>query len=151
MTSRIRFTIRRLLALNFVVAVLLGWLLVLSAESLVHADVERKTMLSVAMFFALPALLTFALVQRGETGNGRERAIRAGLGLHFAMMTVLCALPTAFWTYYLFILRGPLWPGGEKHIYGTVVPSTALVALYGLGCFLVIRSRGKFSRASHDF
>jgi hypothetical protein len=146
-----RFTIRRLLLANVMVAAVITWMIYLSDGNYVEFD-ERKTLLSIAMAFGLPALLTLVMIGRNESEMDRARAIRAGFGLHCLLMAGFCALPVIFYGPFLLTHARSLGPSDWIFIDWTAGPPLVVAALYSLGGVLVIReaSRGSAPACGRD-
>ena len=141
-SARVLFTVRRLAAVNVAVAGLLAWVIWISDGNYLEWD-ERKTLLSIAMAFGLPAMLILAMGRGKEAAAGLTRAIRAGFGLHCGIMAAFCALPSLFWFDYLYVRAGPWnWLGARDRDYVVWSAGASLVvaSLYGLGSILAIRS-----------
>ena len=70
-----------------------GWRACATATS--TSSMRGELQLSVAIVFGLPALVALDGGPRARSGS--RAAFRAGLGLHYAIMAVLCSVPILFW------------------------------------------------------
>ncbi len=133
---RARFTVRGLVLANLVVGVVLAWLASVCDGDIYQFD-GRKLALSVAIVFGLPALVMLVW-SRGPEAD-RRRAFRAGLGLHCAIMAVLCSVPILFWLDLLAHHGGRLTPTDWNYFRWTCGPSASVVILYAVA-FCLVRS-----------
>jgi hypothetical protein len=146
---RAPFTVRGLVLANLIVGVVLAWLVSMCDGDIYHFD-GRKMALSVAIVFGLPALVIL-LGSRGPRVD-RRLAFRAGLGLHCAIMAILCSVPILFWLLGLAHRGGRLSPIEWKYLRWTCGPSAAMVILYVLA-FSLARwgvSGGRSPRATQE-